>query len=305
MPRPDETFVPGKPLTDIWATSGLYWRQVLEHYLSGPLVRPYLRFIRNDRSRFDLDNLVYPVVAASGLHVCESIWATVAAGPVEGVFISEASPPGPPATALIVRVERPSTASVAGRSPLRELADMAQIGDSGPLGLSLAFDDDGVVVGTLSFDGPTKSLIDDLAPLFGTTVVNGRSQGNDHRVKELRITRAQRPSAHGVLVAIWELADDNADYWPMVNWFSGDDAGYSTWIGANQLGYVLNCEPQPRASYLVLHRATCHTIVGAPARGRGWTYSYAKACARTAEELDQWATDRTGATPTRCGTCKP
>jgi hypothetical protein len=68
--------------------------------------------------------------------------------------------------------------------------------------------------------------------------------------------------------------------------FVDDDPGYLAWIAAHPDGYVLNSERKPTARYLVLHRATCHTM--APRRAtdrRTWTISYRKTCADTAAEL--------------------
>jgi hypothetical protein len=102
-------------------------------------------------------------------------------------------------------VAKPSRGSVANRPPVPELAGLSAFGVEELLGLSLAFDAPDVDVGNMSYDGPTKSLIDDLAPLFGTHVVRGKLEGNDHRVKELRITRGVRPGASGVTATLWDL----------------------------------------------------------------------------------------------------
>lgn len=200
-------FIEGKPLTDIWAPPGLRWRARLSEAICRPLQHPYLRFVRNDRNPFDLDNLVYPVLAVSGRDACASIWATVSSGPTEGVWIDEAIPPPPPASpsAIAVRLEQPSVASVAGRPSPPELRHVEEVAPGSPLGLSLAFDAPEVAVGAMSYEGPTKSLIDDLGPQLGTRLYRGRPVSNDQRVKELRITRGHVPGGHGVVVTAWTL----------------------------------------------------------------------------------------------------
>lgn len=85
--------------------------------------------------------------------------------------------------------------------------------------------------------------------------------------------------------------------------FIEDDKGYVAWLAGHPDGFVLNCERPPRPAYLMLHRATCWTISGAPARGRNWTVTYQKVCADTFAELSSWA-GQVGA-PTGCGFCTP
>lgn len=88
--------------------------------------------------------------------------------------------------------------------------------------------------------------------------------------------------------------------------FVDDDLGYEFWLRGHPTGYVVNCDRNPRASYLMLHRASCHTINGAPARGDTWTAAgYMKVCADTIAELEAWARAETAAVPQRCGSCAP
>lgn len=199
-------FVAGKPLTDIWAPSGLRWRETLAEHIRGPLRRPRLTFTRKDRSWYDLDNLVYPVVAVSGCAHCESIWALVQQGENEGVLIRDQAPPPPPAReAFSVHIARPSGMSVRDRPPVPELAGVAAFGGDEPLGMALQFDDDDVTVAELSYDGPIKSLVDDLTPLFGQRAISGRLLAKDYRVRELRITRGHAPGRAGATVNLWRL----------------------------------------------------------------------------------------------------
>jgi hypothetical protein len=86
--------------------------------------------------------------------------------------------------------------------------------------------------------------------------------------------------------------------------FCDDDEGYIQWVEANAHGYVLNTFRKPAAHYLILHRATCGTITGIPARGAEWTRDYIKICSTDRADLDRWAMDITGGTPTPCQLCK-
>lgn len=198
-------FVAGKPLTDIWAAPGLQWRSKLSCAIRAPLRNPHLRFVRNDRNHFDLDNLAYPVLAVAGCAACESLWATVERGTREGVWISEQVPPPPPTGSVALRIELPSVSSVATRIPPPDLLGVEVVAEGHNLGLTLAFDSAEVAVGELSYEGPTKSLIDDLGPLLGFRPYIGRVVSNDERVKELRITRGHRANGRGVEVSFWPL----------------------------------------------------------------------------------------------------
>ena len=89
----------------------------------------------------------------------------------------------------------------------------------------------------------------------------------------------------------------------MIHGFVDDEDGYLGWLGVHSTGYVLNCERDPRATYLVVHRATCGTISGEPARGRNWTAAYQKVCADSLPELEDWA--RPVGSLSACGLCHP
>lgn len=68
----------------------------------------------------------------------------------------------------------------------------------------------------------------------------------------------------------------------------------------------MNCDRNPEASYLMLHRSRCHTISGTPASGITWTSGgYIKVCADTIAELEAWARTATGGGVQRCGSCVP
>jgi hypothetical protein len=187
---------------------GLRWGDTLATQIGGPLRHPYLQFARKDRSWYDLDNLTYPVLAVLGTTACESVGATVEIGGGEGVFIRDQSPPKPPDQHLVMTyIARPNTASVADRQLPPELGGAEQVGGDDLLGLSLEFDAAHVAVGEMSYEGPVKSLIDDLAPFFGYRHGNGAPVAMDFRVKELRIARGHSPMRAGVRATIWSLAD--------------------------------------------------------------------------------------------------
>jgi hypothetical protein len=85
--------------------------------------------------------------------------------------------------------------------------------------------------------------------------------------------------------------------------FEDDEPGYRSWIGANPNGYLINILRSLNANTARLHRATCWTID--PRRPGAWTGEYMKICSPTLDELDEWATNRTGGPIVRCGTCWP
>lgn len=87
--------------------------------------------------------------------------------------------------------------------------------------------------------------------------------------------------------------------------FTDDDSGYLKWLSANPTGLVVNCARRPGASYLKLHRATCWTINGTPARGRTWTGPYIKVCSQHRGTLADWAEATLGGELDPCPLCGP
>jgi hypothetical protein len=87
--------------------------------------------------------------------------------------------------------------------------------------------------------------------------------------------------------------------------FVDDETGYRTWISRHPDGYVVNAARLPRPSYLVLHRATCRTINGTPARGEFWTRDFRKTCSTQRSELENWARHVVGGKLSPCGLCRP
>jgi hypothetical protein len=89
--------------------------------------------------------------------------------------------------------------------PVPELAGAGSFGHEEPLGVAVEFDAATVPVGELSFDGPLKSLVDDLTPLMGERMISGRALAKDYRVRELRVTRGHNMASNGVTVSVWML----------------------------------------------------------------------------------------------------
>jgi hypothetical protein len=87
--------------------------------------------------------------------------------------------------------------------------------------------------------------------------------------------------------------------------FTNDDEAYLGWLSAHPLGFVLNADRAPRATYLKLHRATCHTIRGIPTNGTSWTKDLLKACSDDRVAIERWAQSAKGASPSACGRCHP
>lgn len=85
--------------------------------------------------------------------------------------------------------------------------------------------------------------------------------------------------------------------------FHNDDEGYLSWLQINPTGFVINCDSEPRAEYVKLHRASCHTITGEPSQGEHWTRTYMKVCGETETELGLWAPRTVGVLSERCGSC--
>ena len=84
--------------------------------------------------------------------------------------------------------------------------------------------------------------------------------------------------------------------------FLDDDDGYFAWLAAHPDGFVLNCDRNPSAGYLVLHRSACHHIERWA--GHRSTVLYGKVCAPDERALIDWAA-RLDGTPERCRTLRP
>jgi len=180
------------------------WRQLVRDCGVVGLERPRLRFLvsawRRRGHRFDLDNLVDPVLAvvAAPAPQRRSLWATVELGTQPGVEISELEPPAVPAEATTVHLANAPQRSVRTLERLVELVEHAPIATDEPCGcaLTLGRDTRGLVFG---FEGPIKPTIDALWPLLGGTP----HAPEDHRIHDLRVTADA--TVTGVSVALWPL----------------------------------------------------------------------------------------------------
>lgn len=87
--------------------------------------------------------------------------------------------------------------------------------------------------------------------------------------------------------------------------FHRDEAGYRAWLDAHREGFVLACEPKPRAGETRLHRADCKTISRELPPGSQYTWPYMKVCAPTREAIVTWTIATTSAPPHLCQKCRP
>ena len=83
--------------------------------------------------------------------------------------------------------------------------------------------------------------------------------------------------------------------------FTDDDRGYLDWIDHHPDGFVINTGRTPSAAYLMLHRASCGTITGQPARGATFTGQYVKVCGER-DELEKFS-GHLGGHAQPCGLC--
>ena len=108
-----------------------------------------------------------------------------------------------------------------------------------------------------------------------------------------------RPTARTVTTKAAPAGDAGASI------FIDNDPGYAEWLDRNPDGWVTNTTRAPSAGYLVLHRATCHTIRGNPPRGSTWTADFIKVCSEDLNSLHDWARRATGGALKPCGRCRP
>jgi len=60
--------------------------------------------------------------------------------------------------------------------------------------------------------------------------------------------------------------------------FVDDDSGFLEGVAHNPEGFILNTLPKRTRAYLILHRSSCRTVGGEPARGSRWTVDCIKFC---------------------------
>ena len=84
-----------------------------------------------------------------------------------------------------------------------------------------------------------------------------------------------------------------------------DDHTYEAWLNVHPRGFVINAARPARPGYLVLHRASCHTIAGMPSNGKSWTADMTKVGCDAKADAMQWCQTRFDTAPLACGTCSP
>lgn len=203
MPTSDQlpVFVTGRPA--LLLTSGeKAWIETVGQFGVTDLSAPRLRFVVDawlrGGNRFDLDNLVDPVLKVVGAGRLTSLWAVVELGSEPGVEISEGPPPPAPSTAMCIRLSSVPTRSDKANPAFAELEAVEALVGNEALGcrIALGADTAGIVFG---FNGPVKPTIDGLWPLLGGTL--GRPA--DHRIRDLRIELD--PDLRGAEVSLWPL----------------------------------------------------------------------------------------------------
>lgn len=205
-------WVPGAPAV-FWGSGDSAWRLVVSgcRFASqSPAMTFVVSAWRRRGHRFDLENLVVPVLSALQL-TPESLWATVELGMVEGVRLWEHVPPAPNVVpAAEVYLANPPRSSKAGLPVVEELKMLDALGTDEPLGLELLFDDPNERFGPYAFKGSTKAIIDALGPLLGWRSAKSGGLADD-RIRDLRIRRGVNPSAKGVRIRVWYLAETTSE----------------------------------------------------------------------------------------------
>lgn len=89
--------------------------------------------------------------------------------------------------------------------------------------------------------------------------------------------------------------------------FRHDERGYQSWIAKNTTGFVVNCNEQPIAKYVVLHSARCASITRYSDHHPHFTFQYIKIVAPTVETLSEWVKllRPDGTFSKICKICKP
>jgi hypothetical protein len=87
--------------------------------------------------------------------------------------------------------------------------------------------------------------------------------------------------------------------------FLDDDAGYLAWTSSHTGGFVVNADRTLSPNSLMLHRATCTSIVGPTGTGRRRTANYRKVCASDLHALLDWCRTDIGVDPGHCHRCNP
>lgn len=93
--------------------------------------------------------------------------------------------------------------------------------------------------------------------------------------------------------------------------FDDNDCEYFRWLNLNKSGYVINTPRGHNPAYMLLHRASCHTISeysGNAAQGGFTERDYIKICANDIESLRNWVRQKgrpDGSFSSKCQLCNP
>jgi hypothetical protein len=88
----------------------------------------------------------------------------------------------------------------------------------------------------------------------------------------------------------------------MVTSFNNQDEQFELWRDTHPAGFIVNHDPVPTPSYVVLHRADCASL--RRTNGSNWTVSYGKTCGERLDDIRSWARKRM-LDPRPCGMCTP
>ena len=87
--------------------------------------------------------------------------------------------------------------------------------------------------------------------------------------------------------------------------FRSDDEGFLEWFKDHPNGFYINCDHQPHAGYLKLHRVSCGHLKARIAKGDACTVAFMKACSDSRQALSEWALREANGSPDPCAACHP
>ena len=83
-----------------------------------------------------------------------------------------------------------------------------------------------------------------------------------------------------------------------------NDQEYLDWTDRNPEGYLVNPYTEPKASYLMVHRAECRTIKKLTGKGTSFTTTgYSKFCSLELDKLKEWAAQKVHGELQPCKIC--
>ena len=208
-PLIEPTFKPGEPVL-----SGGYgqteWQDAIRARVRGAVYSPRLTFVvsslRRRGHRFDLDNLVHPVLMVLDEPI-DRVAARLYVGAPQGLLIEDRAPDVPPNDGLrSIYITGHSVMSARGRVGIPQIANDLILDEHEGIGLSLEFDRSDIPIRRGWF-GPTEAVVDDLVPWLGT--YTARELIADHRIRDLRFERGLNPTKEGVRISVWYVPDDH------------------------------------------------------------------------------------------------